>query len=380
MLTVEAPAATPKGSLISRLCELLWPAGLAIFAGIATLVFGVIAFDVLNNERASVPQIFSRWDTPHYEFLATKGYSAEPGDDFKICFFPLFPWAAKLFLWLPGGPTTALLVVANLACMLAAVALNRLGRIELGPDAARLAVLAMLAAPASYFLHLGYTESLFLASSMGSFLFARRGQWAAAGVCAFAATLTRLTGIALVPALLFEWLHQAGFKPSRLRWSGLAVLSPALAVGIYLGINQATFGDPFRFLDMQSAHFFRSLSWPWIGLLADLNGFRSAEPVSVWMICAAHVGAFVIGTVGVVWAAVSLRPSYAIYAAGIWVLTFCYSFWMSIPRLLLAMFPLYLLAGAALRGRPAVAFSVAFVSLLLYGLGLSQFVRGWWAH
>ncbi|MDX2081229.1 MAG: glycosyltransferase family 39 protein [Terrimicrobiaceae bacterium] len=358
----------------------IWPVAVAAFAGIATLIFGVVAFEVSSNQRASLPGIFSRWDTPHYESIAANGYSPGSGEDFRICFFPLFPWLARLFLWLPGGATTAVLVVANLACILACLALYRLGRLELGEEGAKAAVLALLAAPVAYFLHLGYTESLFLAGSIGSFLFARRGHWVAAGLCAFVATLTRMTGVALVPALLFEWAHQAGFKPSRLRWSGLAVLSPAAAIGIYLWLNVATFGDPFHFLKMQATHFFREFSWPWIGLMGDVRGLSTAEPTSVWIICAAHVIAFVLGTAGVIWTAIALRPSYAIYAAGIWILTFCYSFWMSVPRLLFAMFPVFLLAGIALRGRSGLSFCLAFVSLLAYGLGLTQFVRGWWAH
>ncbi len=60
----------------------------------------------------------------------------------------------------------------------------------------------MAFAPMGVFFSAIYTESLFLALSVGLFWFARRGQWAWVGVTGAAAVATRSTGIVLIlPAL-----------------------------------------------------------------------------------------------------------------------------------------------------------------------------------
>ena len=85
-----------------------------------------------------------------------------------------------------------------------------LGRLAggLGPahpsgDVARLAVLVTALAPMAFFFSAVYSESLYLALSVGVFWCARQGRWAWAGVLGALASATRSAGVVLVvPALL----------------------------------------------------------------------------------------------------------------------------------------------------------------------------------
>jgi len=357
-----------------------FPVLIALMSAVITLCFGVVSFEVLSNERAAFPGIFSRWDASHYEVIATHGYCAGAERGFHICFFPLFPLLAAPLVPLLGSPALALLLVANLFCVIAFACFYRLAEFEFDGEVAKIGVVSLALFPTAYFFHFGYTESLFLAATVAAFLAARRGAWAWAGFFAFAAALTRMTGLALVPALLVEYLQQRDFRVRQVRPSLIFVFAPLLGIGLYLVLNAWVFGDPLRFLSMQAEVFSKRLDWPWVGFLGDWEGLSTADPTTRIMICCSHLAAFVLATGFLVWSVWRLRPCYSVYLGALWVLTFCYSFWMSLPRFLLGMFPAFFLAAFVLRRRPLVQFAAGFAGVLFYGLGLLQFVRGWWAH
>lgn len=357
-----------------------FPVWIAVLGSVVTLGFGVAAFQVASNSLPDVPQVFSRWDACHYEAIARFGYSASESRAFQICFFPLFPLLCAPLVPLLGNATLATLLVANVACIFAFVCVFRLAEAEFDMPTARLCVVALAIAPASFFFHLGYTESLFLATTAGSFLCARRGAWGWAGALAFLAALTRITGLALGPALLIEYLHQREFRWRKIRADVLLCCLPLAGFGVYLGMNYWMFGNPLYFLDAQAKAFFKSFAWFWPAFAYDVRGVTSADPTSRVVISLAHLVTFWLATALTVWSFFRLRPMYSVYMGVLWILIFCSSFWMSLPRLALAMFPGFFLVALLLRKRPCAQFACGFASVLFYGLFLQQFVRGWWAH
>ena len=356
------------------------PVLIALSTAVLTLAYGLIAFQVVSSSWTSWPGIFSRWDACHYETIARLGYNAHPDRAFHICFFPLLPLLAAPFAWLLGDATLATLLVANLATIAGFVCFFRLAAMDFGDEVAGISLVALAIFPTSYFFHLGYTEGLFLATSTTAFLAARKSAWAWAGLFALLASMTRMTGLILVPALFVEYLQQTNFQFRRIRPSILFAFTPLLGQGIYMGLNLYLFGDPLRFLDIQTKTFFKTLSWPWTGFLADWNGLTHADPVPRLIESSAHVLTFFFTTGLLIWGFFRLRPCYSVYLCGIWVLTFCYSFWMSLPRFVLGMFPLFFLIAFFVRKKPALQFAAGFASTLLYALLLQQFVRGWWAY
>lgn len=375
----------PQKRTLSRKLVDAWkkyqfPVLVAVFSSIVTLAFGALIFQVVAKEFPPIPGIFSRWDTCHYEAIARSGYSAAADRAFQICFYPLFPLLAAPLIPLLGNATLAVLLVANLSCVAAFVCMFRLAEIEFGTAIAKLTVVTVAVFPTSYFFHLGYTESLFLAVFSGSLLAARRNCWAWAGALAFLAALSRMPGMTLVPALFIEYLHQRNFDFRRIRPGILFSLAPFAGIAIYLGLNYRTFGDPFRFLALQSQAFYKKLDWPWVGFMQDWNGLWSADPVSRAMISGPNLAVFFLSTALLIWGFFKLRPCYSICFLGLWFLSFFNSFWMSIPRYILGLPPFFFLIALLLHKRPALQFAAGFTSVLLYGMGLMQFVRGWWAN
>lgn len=143
-----------------------------------------------------------RWDSIHYLAIAGHGY-ASPA---STAFFPLYPMLVRAVGFPLGSDPLAGVIVSYAALAVGLVLLHRLTSLELGPRAADATVLLLAFAPLSFFFTAVYTESLFLALSVGSVYAARRGRWrSACGLGALAAA-TRVTGAGLViPLAIMFW-------------------------------------------------------------------------------------------------------------------------------------------------------------------------------
>ena len=91
------------------------------------------------------------------------------------------------------------MAASTVASLVAAVELYRLAVLDHSPRLARATVWFLFIFPTSYFLHIDYTESLFLALVLGAFLAARDDHWLAAGTLGMLAGLTHANGALLVP-------------------------------------------------------------------------------------------------------------------------------------------------------------------------------------
>src|SRR5207237_1033638 len=91
-----------------------------------------------------------------------------------------------------GGRRLASPFVSTVASRAAGLLLYRLAEIDEQETVARASVFFMFVFPTSYFLHIGYTESLFLALSVGAFLAARVRRWWLAGTLGALAAAARV--------------------------------------------------------------------------------------------------------------------------------------------------------------------------------------------
>ncbi len=90
--------------------------------------------------------------------------------------------------------------------------------------------------PTAYFLHVGYSESLFLALGLGCILAARVDRWRLAGLLGAFCWMTRGVGIVLVPALAIEAIQQYRVK-RRWNWRWLSIAMVPVGFAVYLLIN-----------------------------------------------------------------------------------------------------------------------------------------------
>lgn len=191
----------------------------------------------------SVQGLFA-WDGVFYRGIAEHGYRAE--DSEALRFFPLYSVvgrAVHVVLWV--SPGAALLIVTNVAALVAGALVHRLTRVETGDRrAARRAAWYVALVPPAFALTWAYAEGLFLVLAAATFFALRRQKWWWAAAFGFAAALTRPTGVFLALAALVE----AGrdLPSRRVRAIGpraVALAAPVAGAACYLWWVDHVFGD-----------------------------------------------------------------------------------------------------------------------------------------
>ncbi len=213
--------------------QALWPSRLVVLiAG----VMGVLSFGQVPGSASFDPQRltapfgylgnllvspFARWDSVWYLAIAHGGYEHQLA---RTEFFPLYPLLMRWLGVIVGSDLVAGILISCLAFAVALVLLYRLAALELGAEAARACVLLLAFSPAAWAFSAVYTESLFLALSLGCILNARSGSWGWAGVLGALAAASRAEGLWLIVPLTFMFLY--GPRTDR---PPLAVAGPVIA-------------------------------------------------------------------------------------------------------------------------------------------------------
>lgn len=360
---------------------------------VAVLVIGYVALWIASGAPPGIAEPWDRWDAPHYTDIAVFGYTANdpgtyhepgyrqlyPGDlDLYIVFFPLFPWLVGAVNAVVGVPAISALLVGTVASLFVAPMLYRLVAADLGHRIGLLSAGFLLIFPTAYFLHIGYTESLFLALAFGSLWLGRTGRWWGAGIIGMLAALTRINGLVLVPALAIEaWLQWRRDRTLPATWI-VAPILVAAGFGIYLGLNWIVYGDPLAFMAIQRDHWFKQLAWPWEGI-GSVTGWLNDPDLTVAIVYGwAELAAILVGAVATVISIVRWRPTWSAWMAGNWLLIVSTGFVLSVPRYALVLFGI--VVGAAVvadRWRP-LGIALAVVSAALMAWLTVRFALGQW--
>lgn len=348
----------------------LWRAlflALGVWVGLllASYIIGIIIIGRENTPLGNILlEILNRWDAPHYLRIAEVGYRDEAEDRLLIVFFPLYPLAIRVVHFVIPSYLVSGLVVSSLATVAAGFFLQSLARLDGDDEEANRSLWYFFLFPTAYFLFLPYTEALFIALVLGSFFAARRRRWTWAGILGMLACATRMQGLALVPALAFEALWQERWRaPLRAFW---LLLIPVGFVS-YLAINWVVLGDPLEFVEIQRAHWSHTTIWPWESFTDALRHVR-ADPSGPFrtQIFEFRLAAIAFAAALLIGAARWLRPSYQIYAWVGMIFLMSVTFQISMPRYLLALFPLFLIM-ARLGRTDAVHHALLSASAVLMG-------------
>ncbi len=338
------------------------------------LYLGVQVFTARDRPYPGVLEVWTRWDAVHYLRLAEQGYQAIGEARASLVFYPLYPWLVRAAHFVLRDYLLAAFVVSGLALFAAAMLLRHLAALDESPAVARRAVWFLAIFPTAYFLHIAYTESLFLACTLGALLAARRNRWLLAGALGAAATLTRVNGLLLLPVLAAEAFLQ-GRAAGRFSWCWLWIALVPAGFLVYLGVNYRVAGNAFAFSPIMEEVWFKKLTPPWIGIAEvwdRIDEVNSIEGTQEFL--------YILLTLGcTIWCWFRLRLSYSVWMTGNWLLFTSTSFVLSVPRYALTLFPIFLLLARAANGRRLVGQLLSVVSLLLMAFYATRFAVGLWA-
>ncbi len=327
---------------------------------------------------------FARWDSSYYLRIAQQGYS-DDGQD--LVFFPLYPILISLLhnalglslLW--SGWIVAVTCYAG-----AGLLLYQLIRIDHSAEFALWGVAWLSIFPTAFFFSSIYTESLFMLTSIAAVYFARRGQFIFSGLAIAFAGATRPTAFLLaIPFFVEIWQYGRlkQIKLTRVLFGALIAPLGILAFVSYFVITRETVNILELYSSFEHDFFERYLSLPWVtfydAIRAAVFG-KGFTQVIAWH----DLGFALAGMAGAIFGLFHLRRSMAFYfLAG---MIFLYSNhgpaglpFLSIPRYVAALFPLYMvLALVTMKIPKQLRWLPVLLSVSFLGILSAWFATGRW--
>ena len=153
----------------------------------------------------------------------------------RMAFFPVYPGLIHIVGFVTRSDLVAGVVISLIAFMVALALLYRLVLLDFGEDVAATTVMLVAFCPVAFFFSAVYTESLFLALSVGAIYAARRERWLAAGLLGGFAAATRNGGVALIlpVAVIYFYGPRTTGRARRTRWAGEALSGVRLLLPRY---------------------------------------------------------------------------------------------------------------------------------------------------
>lgn len=324
----------------------------------------------------SLHRLLVSWDAANYLHIAQSGYSAlEP---LYIAFFPLYPLVVRLVDILVSDLLSAALAVSLAASVVAGFFLQKLAALEFDDSTSQRSLWFLTIFPTAFFLLLPYTESLFLALSIGAFYCARTRRWTEAGILGMFSAATRMQGILLVPALAYEAWKQKE-KPTRA--AGLLLIPVGLLA--YLALNAWVMGDALAFTQVQSTYFNHKAVAPWEPFFeawkAMTGQLYNTGPNFSTPFVACFALVFTLACIGLLARSAGwLRGSYQVYAWSTILSLLMFSGQISFPRYLFGIFPFFFVF-ARYTAKRRWFYAVSVVFLLSLGVLFALYCLGQWA-
>lgn len=192
--------------------------------------------------------VWGLWDTGWYYRIATEWYSGP--QQLGFAFFPLYPGIVRILGEFFGHHFPIGLLVSNIALILSCWLL-----MKLAGDRRRgwWAVSALVSFPAAFVLSGMFTESLYLAIALGTFLAAIRGKWWLAGLLGVALSFARPVGFLIAAPIGLEYLRQRGWSIKKLDRNVLWIFLIPIGLPVWSWYNHLLTGDWLNFVHVQAA-------------------------------------------------------------------------------------------------------------------------------
>lgn len=345
------------------------------------VVFPFIFANVFKVERAMTLNpidLWNVWDTPHYLEIAANGYQLSGDASNFIVFLPLFPIIIKITsLLLQTSSLFSGYIVSGISSFILAIYLYKLVLLDYPKKIAILSVLFLFIFPTSIFLHIAYTESLFLALVISSFYYLRLKKYFPAFILISLAGLTKNMIFALIPALMLEiWIKERKIYLEKPLYLLSLILIGLSGFFVYLLLNYYLFGNLLYFVSIEKLHWYTNFSPMGEGLFQAINSYFWRTGVEKYTLSIVQVISFFIALAVGIFTFFKIRKSYGVYMIFSLFLYYSMSFWLSMPRYLVSFFPLFIFLAFSSKYKllKYICISISFclmtaVSLILAGHG-----------
>jgi hypothetical protein len=255
-MAVHAPRTLPAVTVLTGFMYYYWSSTVVLLG----VLFGndfLKPPQTASSPPDSVLESLFRFDGLHYKSICVSGYQYDPSRRSEVAFFPVYPLLARGVMTAANGrPEWVLLFIANLSLVITfiglyAYTLERYREVD-SPTLPRNVLLAFGILPMTFFFRMAYSESVFLAASIGTLLAIQRRLsvfWVA--LLSGLVTATRPVGIAFLPVFLwYSWQRSPNWR-SFLAYS--LYLAPLASWGLlaYMAYQYAAFGDALAFAKTQ---------------------------------------------------------------------------------------------------------------------------------
>ena len=313
------------------------------------------------------------WDGVWFVKVAADGYA---GNDGSVAFFPLYPLMVRWLGVVFDNNLVVAGIVLSLACYFGAIyVLYKLVAPRYGSVVAYRTCLYISIFPTAFYWQAVYSESMFLLLSLVCILWSTQGRWKLAGLAGLLAALTRSAGFLLIVPMAVCYVEQRDWRLRRVDADGASLLMIPEGLMVWMAYLSLRFGKPLLFAQVQD-QWRRYLAVPtfavWKGIEAAFQGTRqilsgqtshlywpASNPGAVMPTAAANIinlGSLVIAVLPIVYGLRRLPVALSLYA----IVTIGYPLLfpstkmplMSMPRFVLAAFPVFMATALFTEHRP----------------------------
>lgn len=349
----------------------------------ATFIYSLVEnkpIELFNNFY----DLWYRWDTRHYLYIAEHGYPNEGNDRNILVFYPLFPMLVKFANIVINEYFYSGLFVSNVCLLAACIMMFKLTQLEFKNESiSGASVQYLLIFPLSFFGSMSYTESLFLLLSVSCFYFIRKEMWWQAGLIGMLASLTRNQGIVLFAPMAYEFirvsleLYRQGEKPKVgdliMRFC-FCLLIP-LGFVLYLCLNKYISGDWFRFLEYQRDNWHQKPVFFADNIVEIYKRINFSDPNHTTGIWIPTTIVFMLVIILLPFITSVLPAPYIIYTIPFFVICYTPSWLISGPRYLFVLFPMYMALAKILHKRETLSHLTKLFFVSMTGVMLVAFFR-----
>jgi hypothetical protein len=190
----------------------------------------------------------------------------------------------------------------------------------------------------------------------------------------------RFAGCFLLLGLFVEFLRQRKFSARRVRTAAIALAIGVLPLAAYSWFLYLVKGDALYYFVDQRAGWGRRLTSPLQALRATWDTWNPGQPTNWIFAWRVEILAAAIGVVFVLWALAKREWGYAAFMGAMMASVMVSSWYFSIPRMLLSLFPIPLLLAGFTR-RSGTRHEILVVLLAsLATLGVIVYTHGAWFY